>query len=67
MPALELQEFFAKIQGGDEGEVEALRKELDPVLRPVIRMRILDESACSCSGVIRPIGVLGSNFRGTIF
>ena len=42
MPTPELQEFFAKIQGGDEGAVEAMLQELDPFLRRVIRMRLLD-------------------------
>jgi hypothetical protein len=67
MPALEMQEFFAKIQGDDEGAVEALRQKLDPVLRPFIRMRMLDESESSCSVMIRPIRFLGSKYRGTIF
>lgn len=40
MPAPELQEFFAKIQGGDEGAVEAMLNELDPFLRRLIRMRL---------------------------
>ncbi len=39
MPALELQEFLARIQSGDEGTVEAVLQELDPFLRRVIRMR----------------------------
>ena len=42
MPTPELQEFFAKIQGGDEGAVEAMLQELDPFLRRVIRLRLLD-------------------------
>jgi hypothetical protein len=42
MPTPELQEFFAKIPGGDAGAVEATLRELDPVLRRVIRMRLLD-------------------------
>jgi hypothetical protein len=42
MPTPELQEFLAKIQGGDEGSVEAMLRELDPFLRRVIRMRLLD-------------------------
>ncbi len=42
MPTPELQEFFAKIQGGDEGAVKAILEELDPFLRRVIRMRLLD-------------------------
>jgi RNA polymerase sigma factor (sigma-70 family) len=37
-----LQEFFAKIQGGDEKVVEAMLQEMDPFLRRVIRMRLLD-------------------------
>ena len=42
MPTPELQEFFARIQGGDEGSVEALLQEMDPFLRRVIRMRLVD-------------------------
>jgi DNA-directed RNA polymerase specialized sigma24 family protein len=42
MPTAELQEFFALIQGGDEGTVDALLREMDPFLRRVIRMRLLD-------------------------
>ncbi len=42
MPTPELQEFLARIQGGDEGAVEAMLRELDPFLRRVIRMRLLD-------------------------
>jgi DNA-directed RNA polymerase specialized sigma24 family protein len=42
MPAPELQEFLAKIQGGDGGAVEAMLQELDPFLRGVIRLRLLD-------------------------
>ena len=42
MPTPELQEFFAKIQGADEGAVEAMLQELDPFLRRVIRLRLLD-------------------------
>jgi RNA polymerase sigma factor (sigma-70 family) len=42
MPTPELQEFFARIQGGDDGAVEELLRELDPFLRRVIRMRLLD-------------------------
>jgi hypothetical protein len=42
MPTPELQEFFAKIQGGDDGAVEAMLQELDPFLRPVTRWRLLD-------------------------
>ena len=42
MPTPELQEFFAKIHGGDEGAVEAMLQEMDPFLRRVIRMRLLD-------------------------
>ena len=40
MPTPELQEFFAKIQGGDEGAVEAMLQEMDPFLRRVIHMRL---------------------------
>jgi hypothetical protein len=43
MPTPELQEFFAKIQRGDEKAVEAMLLEMDPFLRRVIRMRLLDE------------------------
>ena len=43
MPTPELQEFFAKIQRGDEKVVEAMLLEMDPFLRRVIRMRLLDE------------------------
>ncbi len=42
MPTPELQEFFALIQGGDDGAVEAMLREMDPYLRRVIRMRLLD-------------------------
>jgi hypothetical protein len=42
MPTPELQEFFAKIQGGDEGAVEAMPREMDPFLRRVIRMPLLN-------------------------
>jgi DNA-directed RNA polymerase specialized sigma24 family protein len=42
MPTPELEEFLAKIQGGNEGAVEALLREMDPFLRRVIRMRLLD-------------------------
>lgn len=42
MPTPELQEFFAKIQGGDERAVEVMLQEMDPFLRRVIRMRLLD-------------------------
>ena len=42
MPTPELQEFLAKIQGGDERAVEALLEEMDPFLRRVIRLRLLD-------------------------
>jgi RNA polymerase sigma factor (sigma-70 family) len=42
MPTPELQEFLARIQGGDEEEVEALLQELDPFLRRIIRMHLLD-------------------------
>ena len=42
MPTPELQEFFAKIQGGDEAAVEAMLQEMDPFLRRVIRMRLID-------------------------
>jgi DNA-directed RNA polymerase specialized sigma24 family protein len=42
MPTPELQEFFALMQGGDEGAVEAMLQEMDPFLRRVIRMRLLD-------------------------
>jgi len=42
MPTPELQEFFALIQGGDDGAVEAKLREMDPFLRRVIRMRLLD-------------------------
>ena len=42
MPTPELQEFLARIQGGDEVAVEAMLRELDPFLRRVIRMRLLD-------------------------
>jgi hypothetical protein len=42
MPTPEVQEFFALIQGGDEGAVEAMLEEMDPFLRRVIRMRLLD-------------------------
>jgi DNA-directed RNA polymerase specialized sigma24 family protein len=42
MPTAELQEFFAKIQGGDEAAVQAMLQEMDPFLRRIIRMRLLD-------------------------
>ena len=42
MPTPELQEFFALIQGDDDGAVEAKLREMDPFLRRVIRMRLLD-------------------------
>ena len=42
MPTPELQEFFAKIRGGDEAAAGAMLQELDPFLRRVIRMRLLD-------------------------
>jgi DNA-directed RNA polymerase specialized sigma24 family protein len=42
MPTPELQEFFGLLQGGDEGAVEAKLQELDPFLRRVIRLRLLD-------------------------
>ena len=42
MPTPEVEEFFAKIQGSDEGAVEAMLQEMDPFLRRVIRMRLLD-------------------------
>jgi DNA-directed RNA polymerase specialized sigma24 family protein len=42
MPTPELQEFFAKIQGGDEAAVESMLQEMDPFLRRIIRMRLLD-------------------------
>ena len=42
MPTPELQEFFARIQGGDEAAVEAMLQELDSFLRRVIRLRLLD-------------------------
>jgi DNA-directed RNA polymerase specialized sigma24 family protein len=42
MPTQELQEFLAKMQGGDEGAVKAILEELDPFLRRVIHMRLLD-------------------------
>jgi DNA-directed RNA polymerase specialized sigma24 family protein len=42
MPTPELQEFFAKIQGSDEAAVQAMLQEMDPFLRRVIRMRLLD-------------------------
>ncbi len=42
MPAPKLQEFFAIMQGGDEGAVEAMLQEMDPFWRRVMRMRLLD-------------------------
>jgi RNA polymerase sigma factor (sigma-70 family) len=42
MPTPELQEFFAKIQGRDEAAVQAMLREMDPFLRRVIHMRLLD-------------------------
>jgi DNA-directed RNA polymerase specialized sigma24 family protein len=42
MPTPELQEFLAKIQGGDDCAVEAMLREWDPFLRRVIRLRLLD-------------------------
>lgn len=42
MPTPELQEFFARIRGGDEEAVEAMLREMDPFLRRVIRMRLHD-------------------------
>jgi DNA-directed RNA polymerase specialized sigma24 family protein len=42
MPTPELQEFFALIQGDDERAVEAMLREMDPFLRRVIRMRLID-------------------------
>jgi DNA-directed RNA polymerase specialized sigma24 family protein len=42
MPAPELQEFLAKLQGGNDGSVEAMLREMDPFLRRVIRLRLLD-------------------------
>jgi RNA polymerase sigma-70 factor (ECF subfamily) len=42
MPTPELQDFLAKIQGGDEAAVEAILQEMDPFLRRVIRMRLVD-------------------------
>ena len=42
MPTPELQEFFALIQDGDEGAVEAMLQEMDPFLRRVVHMRLLD-------------------------
>jgi len=42
MPTQELQEFFALIRSGDERAVEAKLQEMDPFLRRVIRMRLLD-------------------------
>jgi DNA-directed RNA polymerase specialized sigma24 family protein len=42
MPTPELQEFFALIKSGDESAVEAMLEEMDPFLRRVIRMRLLD-------------------------
>jgi DNA-directed RNA polymerase specialized sigma24 family protein len=42
MATPELQEFLATLQGGDEGAVKAILQEIDPFLRRVIRMRLLD-------------------------
>src|SRR5271165_3230552 len=42
MPTPELQDFFAKIQGGDDGAVEAMLRDMDPFLRRVIHLRLLD-------------------------
>jgi hypothetical protein len=42
MPTPELQEFFAAIQGGDAGAVEAMLQHIDPFLRRVIHLRLLD-------------------------
>jgi DNA-directed RNA polymerase specialized sigma24 family protein len=42
MPTPELQEFLALIQRGDERAVEALLQEMDPFLRRVIHLRLLD-------------------------
>ena len=42
MPTPKLQEFFGLVQGGDEGAVKAILEQLDPFLRRVIRLRLLD-------------------------
>jgi DNA-directed RNA polymerase specialized sigma24 family protein len=42
MASAELVEFFDTLQNGDEQAVEAMLRELDPFLRRIIRLRLVD-------------------------
>jgi DNA-directed RNA polymerase specialized sigma24 family protein len=43
MAAAEVQEFFDRLRSGDQDEVERLLRRLEPSLRRVIRMRLVDD------------------------